>query len=133
MTAFDRAAAAAHRPIDRLFAERFRLEPRSAEPNKRSGPDAGRAVLDVDGIFVEPAARARSENAAKGYVKPEMPGQALSRPVLDLPANVRLWGPKAGDHAVRLKTGERFELGEQRPAEHDGRVLFDLLVLGRGP
>lgn len=113
---FARLARAAGRTTDRVFGERFRIEPRTAPTTAggrrdvNAGPvaDPAHPPFTVTGVFVAAGALMH----AKGRAMADSTTHAIAgeSPMLDVAESAFPVRPQAGWIVVRLDTSERFTL-----------------------
>jgi hypothetical protein len=134
-TIFEDACAAASNAVDLVYADKesWQYMPMaSADPNARKSPDPARAALPIQAAFFDPFARAFSNMARKQGVKPERPGHASSRPVLDLAIAQLPYQVIRGDRVRRGKDQSLWEIAEVRPDGVGVRSECDLNLLTAG-
>lgn len=97
------------------FGERFRFIGMVRAPSSRPKADPDRADFERDGLFRAPGrlgahsiSREAMETGKGVGIQGTAPGVALRG--TDLP-----WVPKGGDHAIRLKTGQRYSITKVEP------------------
>jgi hypothetical protein len=126
---FEDACDASSRSVDETFGERWTYRPMHGDdPNGRFSPDPDRPVREITGAFIDLYARAFSGPARRQGVKPEQPGHASDRPILDLDLRQLPYRPRSGDRAARHKTRQMFKIAEVRP-DGTGRAELDLNLL----
>ncbi len=145
---FQTAAAAASAAVDTVFGEPVLYQPMGVaadDVNARRAPDPSRPAMAIVAGFFDAYARAFSGPARSQGVKPEQPGHATSRPVLDIDFTQLPYEPHRGDRVVRQKqdakgnvldapgvfTGEVYEVAEPRPDKTGPRGELDLNLLSR--
>jgi hypothetical protein len=132
MSVFEDACAAASAAVDTVYAKPWQYIPMAAaDPNARAAPDPNRAAMDIEAFFFDPYARAFSGQARRQGVKPERPGHASSRPVLDLAVAQLPYDLRKGDRAMNYADQSVWKIAEVRP-DGTGRAELDLNLLTAG-
>jgi hypothetical protein len=134
---FQQALAANSAAQDAVYGEPWIYIPMAAAaPNDVASADNTRAVMPITASFFDLYARASSGPARKQGVRPERPGHASSRPILDLDITQL---PYAIAHGDRVKCNDKdspnynsvWEIAEPRP-DGTGRAELDLNLLTPG-
>lgn len=128
---YEDAAAAASNSVDTVYGTSWDYIPMASDdPNGRRSPDPNRARQTVTAGFFEPFARAFSNQARRQGVKPERPGHASARPVLDIALAQLPYDPRDKDRVRNNADGSLWEVAEPRP-DGAGRAQLDLTLLTR--
>jgi hypothetical protein len=131
MSLFEDALAAASTAIDGAMAddEGWIYQPvavANGDVNDRAAPDPDRAAIPIDGVFIDPYARAHSGPSRHQGLKAERPGHASSRPQIDFDLTQLPYRPRNGDRVRRLKTGKTYHLAEVKFPAAGPRAQIDL-------
>src|ERR1700735_1402293 len=117
MSLFDEALAAASGAVDLAFAEAWFNEPTAVsagDVNARRAADPDRPALEINGVFIDPYARAHSGAARRQGVKAERPGPASARPQIVFGVTQLGYEVRQGDRLKRLKTGKHYHVAEPK-------------------
>jgi hypothetical protein len=121
--------------VDAVFAdtEGWLYQPMAdtaGDVNARPAADPDRAAIAVNGIYIDPYARAHSGNARHQGVKAERPGHASARPQIYLDLAQLGCRARQGDRIKRLKTGKLYHFAEVKPDAAGTRAYVDLNEIG---
>jgi hypothetical protein len=129
---FQQACVANSAAQDAVYGEPWAYIPMAAAaPNDVPSADGSRAVTPITAGFFDLYARAFSGPARKQGVRPEKPGHASSRPVLDLDITQLPFAIVHGDRVRRISDNSLWVIAEARP-DGNGRAELDLNLLTPG-
>lgn len=132
-TLFQDACAASSDSVDLVYAEAWQYIPMAAaDPNGRAIADGGRTATTIQAAYFDPYARAFSGPARKQGVKPERPGHASSRPIIDFAVAQLPYAVAKGDRLQRASDQSLWVIAEVRPDGVGVRAECDINLLSPG-
>lgn len=128
-TVYQDALAAHSAAVDSVYSEGFSYQPFASaneDVNARGTRDLDRPCVEIVGVFLDPFARAFSDQTRRQGLKPERPGHASTRPQIDFDVTQLPYAPKSGDRVRRAATGKLYHLAEIKFPSAGTRVQADL-------